>query len=291
MRTIGVLFSDDTIQFRKGVSLKNKRALVAWKLFSSIAKKKGFNVLLSNLNEYSNGQLKKAYSFDKKFVVNEKIDAIFDRSISNKTTDKFKKKIKIKIINHPELNRLCWDKLASYKLFHKFMPKTFLKKIKGKVVVKPRYGIAGTGIKITNNPGKIKKNYIVQEFVDSSKGYKPLGIKGIHDFRVLIINGKIDHCYARIAKKGSLFANCSKGGTKKYIKNKKIPKSVISIIKTVDNKFKKYGDRVYSVDFAFINEKPMIMELESKPGFAYYDKAKKTRNDFLKKIIKLFKTI
>ncbi|MBW2992960.1 hypothetical protein KY317_00105 [Candidatus Woesearchaeota archaeon] len=292
VKNIGILFR--TLKFNKHPFSK-KRIGRAYEVLSKIGKNKRF--FISTFSNFSKGRLKKAYVFDRtwKIVKNQKIDLVLDRMRSSRKTHRQKKKIskKIKIINDIKFSRICWDKLKTYKLFPEFVPKTAkkLSRLKSKkIILKKRFGIMGKDIGLTyrKRAKKLKKGMIAQEFIDTSSGIPKLRIKRVHDLRVILINGKIDHFYARIAKKGSLTSNCTKGGRKKFIK--KLPSELIEIIKKIDSKFSKYKPRIYAVDFVYDkNQKPWVVELESVPGFAYYQGKERMRNKFLRNIISILK--
>jgi len=79
----------------------------------------------------------------------------------------------------------------------------------------------------------------------------------------------------RKAKKG-LVSNLSRGGKDIVVDLKKVPDEVKKIVKKVDSKLKRYRPRIYTVDFIFDkNNKPWLMELNSKPGFFGYEKYRK----------------
>ncbi|MBW2965575.1 ATP-grasp domain-containing protein [Candidatus Woesearchaeota archaeon] len=308
MKTIGILFGEylqwDDYPFSK------KRTNKAYSLFSSIGIKKDVRFLISSFKQLENGILKKAWVYDDmwQLVENREIEIIFDRSETNNKNDEKKEDIgkKIRIFNNSGLNKLCWDKMQTYDYFSKLVPRTFavnnIKEVKevlpmigsDTVVLKPRYGVMGKDIQFLKKKKikEVKKNFVVQEFIDSSKGIKELGIEGVHDLRVVIVNDEIDHSYVRIAEKGSLFANCAKGGKKVFLDKEKIPNEVLEIVKEVDSKFERYEPRIYSIDFVYDkNGKIWVAELESIPGFAYYEDAEEIRNEFLNKMVDVLKAI
>ncbi len=304
MKTVGVLFGD-YLRFEEHPFSK-KRTNKAYQLFSKIAKEKDVIVLISTFKNLSGRYLKKAWVYDNfwQLVENREIDLIFDRERTTLKNEEKKEEIGIKLVNDPGLNKLCWDKMQTYDYFSEMVPRTFLvnnidqlkeimPQIKTeKIVLKPRYGIMGKDILFVNKKDvkEARKNTVVQEFIDSSVGIKELGIEGVHDLRIMIINGEIDHFYVRAAKKDSLLANCAQGGKKIFIENEKIPKSVLNIANEIDDKLMKYEPRIYAIDFVFDkNGKLWVMELESIPGFAYYDGAEEIRINFLKKLISVLK--
>ena len=168
------------------------------------------------------------------------------------------------------------------------MPRTFLvhnkaqlkknlPKIKTeKIVLKPRYGLGGEGIKIINRhrlPNKIPEDTIIQASVDVSKGLPKFGIKGAYDLRTVNIGEKLDHAYFRIARKG-LLSNIALGARVRNIKNREIPKKIKNACRIIDSKLKKFKPRVYTADFVLKKDnKPVLIEINGKPAlYPYYTK-------------------
>jgi glutathione synthase/RimK-type ligase-like ATP-grasp enzyme len=307
MKSIGILFGDKVLQW-KNFPFSKKRTNQAYQLLSKIGKDKEVRLLISDFKQLNNKMLKKAWVFEEvwQLIEDREIELIFDRAETNFRNDEKKEDVnkKVRIINNPGFNKLCWDKVQTYDYFSELVPRTFavnnINDVKevlpmigtATVVLKPRYGIMGKDIQFLKKKKikDVKKNYVVQEFIDSSGGIKELNVEGVHDLRIVIINGEIHHSYVRIAEKGSLFANCAKGGKKVFLDKEKIPASILEIVKQVDSKFVKYDPRIYSIDFVYDkNGKIWIAELESIPGFAYYDGAEETREDFLEKMVDVLK--
>ena len=197
------------------------------------------------------------------------------------------------------------DKFATAKEFKDISPKTFLvnnlKELKkavkeidtNKIIIKPREGVQGIGAGLFTKdklPKKIDKEVVVQEFIDSSDGIKELGIKGIHDLRVILLNGKIDHSYVRLAEKGDFRSNCAKGGSKIFVDNDKIPKDVLKMVNRVNKKFKNIIPRLHTVDVVFgKDQKPVLMEFESQLGTYYYKGHKDLREKYYHRVFKAIK--
>jgi glutathione synthase/RimK-type ligase-like ATP-grasp enzyme len=292
--------------------MKDKNIDNSYILMSKIAGKYGLKLVFGNPLWVKKGYLEKGWFYDKKWrkFKNKKIDYIY--RFFSPLFKKYKKSVKeiekIPGMNPTKFDILCWDKLKTYKLVKKFSPKTYkikskkylLKKAKliksKKVIIKPKRGIRGLGVEIINKKNLIhwefKKGMILQEFIDMAKGVPKFNIKGSHDLRILMINGKIDHCYFRIAKKGSMLANCAKGATKKIIDIEHIPKEVLNIVERINKKLK-YYPRVNSIDFVFKNGKiPLVLELESQPGFFYYTKKQeKYRINYFNNLFKAIKEL
>ncbi len=209
------------------------------------------------------------------------------------------------LVNSNEFIRIFEDKFLAYTFFPEFFPKTFsinnrkniltyLKEIKtSKVVLKPCIGSGGFGIKILakSQARKFipKEPMIMQEFVDTSRGYKNL-IKGVYDLRMFVINDKISYAYFRSAKKDSLLSNIHQGGTMTNIKNNQIPFSIKQVITKLNKKFKFFGPRIFSVDFFFSQKgKPLIVEFNTRPGIYFYPSDRKLQTRVYLEMITLFK--
>ena len=276
MNNIAILFTKGA-DFKTEKPFKSDKLNKAYGLFARKAKKFGLNVFIANYASYRNAVLKQAWNYSRgwkkakevevEFVYSRFNRAVYNNHSKNKKAEKLKYQIinEIEMLNHPELEEFCWDKTLIKEFFPEHCPKTFLissrRGLKSvlpelkteKIILKPRYGTLGSEIVISdkkNFPKKIQKNTIVQEFIDSSHGIKGL-VRGIHDLRLIIINGKLDHEHIRVPKNGNLLANMSKGGKKIFIKNSRIPKKALIIAKKVDKLLSNYYPRIYSIDFIF----------------------------------------
>lgn len=302
------LFVHSFIRFNREDPFLSKRRNKAFSILLSRGNLHNFSAYLSSYDYYnkSNKKLKKAWIFDGKWkkVKNIKVDLFY---YHGKTRDIYtevknvKKILNLPILNHLELELVCDDKLLTYNIFSEMMPKTFLinnfyglQKVlhfikTDKIVLKPRDGSNGDGVLIMPRDklkNGIKKNTIAQEFIDSSYGV--CGIKKQHDLRVVIIDGKIDHCYLRIPKNGSFLANAAQGASKIFLEASDLPSSILKRVKIIDKCIEQYGPRVYTADFVMDpDKKSWLIELNSKPGMLYYDNALKTRVKFYDNLYKI----
>jgi glutathione synthase/RimK-type ligase-like ATP-grasp enzyme len=191
-------------------------------------------------------------------------------------------------VNHQELMEICADKLKTYELFKKYMIKTYpinennwqkvFAKIKtNKVVVKPENGMEGRGIIVTK---KNKFNFsmlngayapfLAQEFIDCSAGIPGI-VKGRHDLRLYIFNGIAKVAEYRQPKQGSYLANIAQGGSLTVLPLSKVPAWAIKFVSTIDKHFKKYFPRIYTIDLMYANNRPYLVELNSRPGLPFKD--------------------
>jgi glutathione synthase/RimK-type ligase-like ATP-grasp enzyme len=287
-----------------------KNVMVAYNVFGDVAEKHNIKLYKSCFCWYKNKKFTKGWVYEKgkwKCAYDISPDFIFDKISSDSDTIKIKKQFsrQEKILNTWFIEKLCSDKWKTYKLFPHLVPKGYLvngmaevkkaiKKIKSdKVVIKPRYGSSAKGLYIIDKREivpKVKGEYIVQEFIDSSRGLDGI-CKGICDVRVVMVNSVVNHVFTRIAKCG-LISNVSCGGKIKFLKFDKIPISAKKIVKLVNSKLKKHQPNVYTADFIIDkNNRAWLIELESKPGVIDYElyNGNKQRENFYNSIIQSIK--
>lgn len=268
-----------------------------------LAKKQDLHFILTDFRSFQDSYFKNSWLFDgKKWNKSGKFkpDVIYDKSKTDfeKISIKLAVAEKIPIVNNPIFDLICENKFLSYLYFKKYSPETFilnrknlnkiLKEIKTKLIVtKPIWGSGGKDVKIIphQNLKQIKKGQIVQEFIDSSQGIKKI-VKGAHDLRIVIIDGEISYSYLRIPKRGTLIANIQQGGKMTNLENFQIPSAAKKIAKEVDKQFQDFLPRIYTIDLIFDKQqKPWLLELNSKPGIYFYPQDKNLQTKFYTDII------
>jgi glutathione synthase/RimK-type ligase-like ATP-grasp enzyme len=208
-----------------------------------------------------------------------KVDVVYDKGDGDtlKAED-------VSVVNSRKLNLICSNKKLTYDLFQDISPKSFQPNNKEdllnavaqvtskKVVVKPLLGFEGREVRIVDKEEVDEKfidstNFpvIVQEFIDSSHGIPGI-VEGIHDLRITLLNGEVVMCFVRTPPPGGLLASVAQGGTLSVIDFKNIPSEAISLAEEVDKELSVCGRRLYSVDMAFIEGNPVLIELNSRPG-------------------------
>jgi glutathione synthase/RimK-type ligase-like ATP-grasp enzyme len=315
-KRVAVLFSE-AAEWRHKSPFLNENVCKGYAVFSERALKKNLLVFIAGYNEYIRGIVRKAWVYDGEWkkAANVKPDTIYCRfnkaiySSNHKNIKEANLKHKMAeytgLFNDLNLEEFCWDKCMISELFPKFTPKTFLvNTVKGlkvilpeinteRVVLKPRYGTLGEGVIITTKdrlPEQIPKNTIVQEFIDGSKGIRGL-VEGYHDMRIIVINGKIDHCHARIPKEGMLTANMSLGGKKIFIPNSRIPLKAAAIVKRIDKMLERYYPRLFSVDFIFDEkQRPYMIECNAHPTMYRYAFGKYKRLSYFDHVLDAIKS-
>lgn len=272
-----------------------------YEFLNRTARKMGVELLISSYEDFYKGVVKRALVFDGswKIVKNIKFDMIFDKTNTKYQKAKEMVSRKFLMINNAGLSKILVDKYNFYKIFSKFQPKTYFVKNKKeldaasvniktkKFVLKPCVGFGGKGVKILEGPPKkLNKVMLVQEFVTPKK-HPEFG--KVWDWRFIIINGKIDHSYVRVGKKNSFLSNLHQGGKMVLMDKKRIPESIKKIIRNLDKKFEKFGPRFYSIDFIVDkNDKPRMIEGNSRPTLVHYLKPK-MREEFFIRMLNFFK--
>ncbi len=200
---------------------------------------------------------------------------------------KLKTRRGINMINHPALHALCDDKSDTYRRFPDISPKSIrvnnrrvlkaaLPKISSKLVVaKPVDGFGGAGI-VIDTAEKVPKKlhdfpYLLQEFIDTSGGIPGI-CKGLHDFRMVSVQGKIVSVFIREPRQGSYLANVSQGASIWELAVKDIPKEARELFERVDKELLRFTRRVYAVDVARQKDgRWLLIELNAEPGLSSYD--------------------
>ncbi len=202
------------------------------------------------------------------------VDIIYDKGY-------FKNDAAATLLNDAEMNEICTDKFKTYQLFKEFSPMTFLihdkKELDEKlalfndiVVAKIPDSEGGEGVFI-DTPDVIREKvtvfpYILQEFMDTSGGIPGL-VDGMHDLRMVGINGTIVVSYVRAPGKGKKVSNVSQGGTQIDFPLSELPPDAVDFFKKVDAMFSRFPRRVYSADCGRMKDGSWkVIELNSKPG-------------------------
>lgn len=222
-----------------------------------------------------------SWVFDGKTFKEENEEVVVDM-IYNK--GHFKADSAAKLLNDRELDRICTDKFATYQMFPSLFPQTLLvkntrdlqkalKQISSDLVVaKPLDAEGGKGV-IIDKPDVVLAKvqvfpYVIQQFIDSSAGIKHI-VESHHDLRMIVIDGDIVLSYIRTPPEGSLRANVSKGGKEVEVPLEHVPHEALAIKKVVDEEFKRFNRRVYSIDCArHVTGDYLVIELNSKPGLS-----------------------
>lgn len=236
-----------------------------------------FYIVRENKTYLGNGRFSNSWQFKDGDLIETgeiTVDKIYDKGRFNSDNT-------IPVLNNNFVNDICTDKFKTFEIFKEFCPQTIkvnnedefleaLSKINGeKKVIKPVGGYEGLNVFIGNDEYLKNCEYefplLVQEFLNSSCGIDGI-TDGIHDFRIAILGGEVVFSYLRTPPPNELLSNVARGGSQKDVKIENIPKEALKIALSVDSYFKKYKDRFISVDLAFTENGPKIIELNSRTG-------------------------
>lgn len=231
------------------------------------------------------------YKFqDGRFLDNKediRADIVVDRTLGFgfPTEDK---DLEGKVINSYRFKRMAGDKYEFARYLPEYAPKTTLISSRGGLekalsplsgedlmVLKPKTGHKGIGVLVGSKAellkAEIKYPILLQEFIETGGGFN--GHSERHDIRLVILNGKIVHSFARLATSDPYRANISQGGSYIELSYNEIPELVKQTAEKVAEKIKKEFDNpFYSMDFGITKDRVIIFEFNSKIGLPESDK-------------------
>ncbi len=275
-----------------------------------LCRNKGWEVyVLTGKTYQGNGIFNGVWRFeDGKFaqvLTPTKIDLVYDRSGGVKFPPEKDKSLIW--VNRRDFKLLAWDKFATSKVIGEYMPQTYdigskedlpeiLSKIKTDwVVLKPFNGLKGIGIFIGSKDNALEfefdgkyNHYVAQEFVDTSGGLTGI-TSGMHDLRIVVVNGNPVWCHVRVPVDGSFLANAAQGGNLTEVEYNNVPQSIKEVVKKVSTIFtSNYDNPLYSLDFGVDKGgRPYIFEINDQMGFPKWEMNK--RDNFLNGLVENFR--
>ncbi len=138
------------------------------------------------------------------------------------------------------------------------------------VVVKPFEGSGGEGVFIGTR-GEVMSSlpaypFLAQEWIDTAEGIPGL-VDTFHDFRLMIMNGKLILTFLRCPRRGSLISNVSRGGWVVPVPPAWRPSEPLELIAPVDAMFAHLPRRFYTIDCVRGRDGQWkIIELNDQPG-------------------------
>lgn len=207
-------------------------------------------------------------------------------------------------IYHNPIKELCRDKRKIEVLFPKYTLKSYTcesyvdvvkywESISSKIkVLKPVFGSQWTWVIIWNalpHAEEITESYpyMLQEFIDTSRGF--YRHTWIHDFRTILLNGKITWSFLRIAQEWVMTANVNTGARIIDYDIWNIPPEIEKVIWEVDAYLESlYPERYYSIDlWIWKNGEIKIFELNSSPMLSTQSIRKALALHIIKNILKI----
>lgn len=295
MKNVGVLW-DMEVEWDDEQPFQIKNLDEDYRVYSELAENEDLKLYIAKYNWYEDGVLRKAWVYEDgwKKVEDIEIDGVYDKYKFDSETHELKKEIaeNLPVLNNPELERICKDKLETYELFPEHVPETMIATEENveemlekynMVVFKPRYGAMGSGVEFIEDIEEFEEpdepqDFILQRFI-KTEGFEPIGIEGPHDLRTHVINGEFQEGnYVRVPNEG-LKSNIAQGGDQIYIDNSDIPEEALNIIDEVSEEFSRFNPSVFSVDFMMAEGRPWLVELNSKPGMYYHYPVKEKEHE------------
>lgn len=269
-------FSDD--QFRR-----------AYHEFAQALEQRGaFVWIVRSQRTYASGNsFTRGWKFDGGTFVEDRgpveVDVIFNKGdlIADETAN---------VVNRQELEDFCTDKWKTYQAFPELFPRTLLaqneaefkealKQFSSMVTVKPVDGWRGIDVHIGSAETIAQKPMefpcLVQDFIDTSGGIPDI-TTGLHDLRMIVVNGKMIYAYIRVPPPNSYISNYAQGGKWFEVPADKLPAGALEVFRTIDARMSGFPLRIYSVDVGLhkgtewkifeLNSKPAVDPRESSPG-------------------------
>jgi glutathione synthase/RimK-type ligase-like ATP-grasp enzyme len=313
MKKVLILFGKNN--WTQSRPFDNPDYMYSYEYFYDLCQKNGVQMYRASYQwyDYKEHIFKYAWIFESKGanwkrVYNIKPDLIYDKTKARLEVYHRKELIakNYDFINDLNFTRIIDDKFITSVVFNKWSKKSWfiknsseLKKVlpflkSTKIVIKPNSESGGSGIQIFNKSEALKKatlekEFLVQEFIDSSRGVPGVS-NSLHDLRLVCINEKIIYSYIREPKKGSYLANLAQGGSLTIVPNSKLPSSLKPILKHATDTFKTFNPRIYSIDFMFDEKsKPWVVELNSMPGLYFTQAEKPYMLKMYRKLLETFK--
>ncbi len=275
-------------------------------MYTELGEENNLEIICGDYTWYENGSMKKAWRWNGEEwekVEDVSLDGVYDLFRHDKEKFELKKEMEseVGVINDPGLADLCQDKWETYRRFGKFQPETrkatdenieeMLNEY-GEVVLKPRYGSGGHGIRKLEYSedmpeGIDPEEMLVQKFVDPGKE-EQLGIEGPHDLRLLYIDGELFLSVIRTPSEG-FRSNVDQGGSKRYVDLEDVPGEIREISSDIKEGLDEFSPAIYSVDFMFSKEGPIIMELNSQPGIFCHRETSEREREYpaVKKVVEV----
>ncbi|MBC5792439.1 MAG: ATP-grasp domain-containing protein [Nanohaloarchaea archaeon] len=277
--------------------------------YSKLAEEKDAKLFLAHYTWYKDGRMKKAFTYENgewRKVNDIEVNGVWDAFKVNDETLEIKRRMEERhvIINRPNVDRLCKDKLETYERFSNLVPETrkasetnierMIEKY-GEAVVKPRDDWGGEGVQIVEDVSGFNddsEDWLVQEFVDASEGISKLGVEGVHDLRALVVNGEAVTGFLRQPDEGFV-SNVHQGGSIEVVELENFPSGALNIVEQVKEEMSDLEPYLMTVDMIYDSETDefRVLELNSKPGMSFYGREdmKKAKSRVMERIVESFK--
>ena len=312
MKKVMILFGKSN--WEKAKPFANKEYQYSYEYFYDLCKENDIQMYRASYQwyDYDKHIFKYAWIYEGKGgnwkkVENIQPDLVYDKTKSRAEVYYKKELIKERypFVNDLNFTKIVDDKFVTSLIFPEWSKKSSLIKSQAelekilpelktpKIVVKPVSESGGKGVHIIEKTEISKLDLIgeniVQEFIDSSGGVPGVSSK-MHDLRLVFVGDKLIYSYIREPKDGSFLANLAQGGKLIIVPEDKLPRSLESIICSINETFDSFANRILAVDFMFDeNQKPWIVELNSMPGLFFTPEEKPYMIKMYQELLEVFK--
>lgn len=301
MDTLAVLW-DEAVE-KNGGEFNNQKIKAPYRY---LAQKADYQVVVGNYRDVDGTNLESGFVFDDGWreVSDIRMDAVYDKYKWSSSTEELKQRLSslLPVVNPLPIERTCKDKLETYRTFPDLVPETREATIDnvrdlidqdGGAVVKPRFDYGGRGVEVLKSVDGFdpEDGQLVQRFLDLSEGV-PGVTESVHDLRALVVDGEPVLFLLRTPDTG-LISNVLRGASLNRVPEADVPNKVFDIIGRVDSELENHGPRFYTVDLCFDGERFHVLELNSKPGMAFYgdSEIREWKEPVLDRLNQLFSTV
>lgn len=272
--------------------------------FMARARERGLPILLGNDEDYHAGFLRRGWVHDGRRWVglgDVPLAAAYDQFPSGSPRGRWLASDLasrgLKLLNDPKLTLVVDDKLLTFRNFPDLVPYThyfhagqdnprqavedFLEGCRrhgyGDVdafVAKPQTGYGAKDLfKLTqDNLGQLyhlpHQEFVFQPFLESGHGIPEIGVRGRHDFRILMANGAFVTAMVRQPARHEWAANYFDPNELLFFHEAhEVPPDLLNAAQAADRQFEEFYPRLVSYDLARLsNGRVVCWEMNSRPG-------------------------
>jgi len=268
------------------------------------ARSRGLPILLANDADYEEGRMRRGWTHDGERwigLADVPLAGIYDQFVSGSPRGRWLtgdlRARGLKVFNNPDVTLVVDDKLLSFNNFPDLVPYTayfhsgkddprlvveqFLQGCRehgyGEIdafIAKEQTGWGARNLYrfSQENLGDIYHiphgEFVLQPFLESSRGIPELGVRGRHDFRILLENGRFVTGLVRQPARHDWAANYFNAEELVFVhREEDVPADFLAAARRSDQKFESYFPRLISYDLARLeNGRLVCWEMNSRPG-------------------------